>query len=215
MWCTFIIYADCKDARFMFLDILLIPLVLLAVVILIAILKTLFASKKETVLHSYDAAGTLLSPAELSFFKVLELAVGDNAYIVVKVRVADLLMPQKGMTRSNWQKAFNSISSKHIDFVICDKTNFKPLCAIELNDKSHRRKSRTVRDEFISKAFASARVPLEFIIARRAYSAECIREQLEPYLGAALKSKRPVPAEHSSPSVLTKNASAATPSPLV
>ena len=199
----------------MFQDILVIPLVLLAVIVLIAILKTLLVAKKETVLLSYDAAGTLLSPAELSFFKVLEIAVGDNAYIVVKVRVADLLMPQKGMTRSNWQKAFNSISSKHIDFVICDKTSFKPLCAIELNDKSHQRKSRTVRDEFISKAFASARVPLEFIIARRAYSVERIREQLEPYLGAALKSKRPVTAEHSSPSVLTKNASAATPNPLV
>jgi len=199
----------------MVLDILLIPLVLLAVIVLIAILKTLLVAKKETALLSYDAAGTLLSPAELSFFKVLEIAVGDSAYIVVKVRIADLVRPQKGMTRSNWQKAFNSISSKHIDFVICDKTNFKPLCAIELNDKSHRRKSQTVRDEFISKAFASARVPLEFIIARRAYSAERIREQLEPYLGVALKSKRPVPAEHSSPSVLTKTMSEPTPNPLV
>ena len=199
----------------MFLDILVIPLVLLAVIVLIAILKTLLVAKKLTVQHSYDASGTLLSPAELSFFKVLEIAVGENAYIVVKVRVADLLRPQKGLTRSNWQKAFNSISSKHIDFVICDKTSFKPLCAIELNDKSHQRKSRTVRDEFISKAFASARVPLEFIIARRAYSVERIREQLEPYLGAALKSKRPVPAEHSSTSVLTENTSEPTPNPLV
>ena len=199
----------------MILDILLVPLVLLAVVILIAILKTLLVVKKVAVQYSYEAAGTLLSPAELSFFKVLEIAVGDSAYIVVKVRIADLVRPQKGMTRSNWQKAFNSISSKHIDFVICDKTNFKPLCAIELNDKSHRRKSRTVRDEFITKAFASARVPLEFIIARRAYSAERIREQLEPYLGVALKSKRPVPAEHTSPSVLTKNMSEPTPNPLV
>lgn len=199
----------------MILDILLVPLVLLAVVILIAILKTLLVAKKVAVQYSYEAAGTLLSPAELSFFKVLEIAVGDSAYIVVKVRIADLVRPQKGMTRSNWQKAFNSISSKHIDFVICDKTNFKPLCAIELNDKSHRRKSRTVRDEFITKAFASARVPLEFIIARRAYSAERIREQLEPYLGVALKSKRPVPAEHTSPWVLTKNMSEPTPNPLV
>ena len=199
----------------MVLDILLIPLVLLAVVILIAILKTLLVVKKVAVQYSYEAAGALLSPAELSFFSVLDLAVGDSAHIVVKVRVADLLRPHKGMTRSNWQKAFNSISSKHIDFVICDKTNFKPLCAIELNDKSHQRKSRTVRDEFITKAFASARVPLEFIIARRAYSVERIREQLEPYLGAALKSKRPVPAEHTSPSVLTKNMSEPTPNPLV
>ena len=165
----------------MIMDILLIPLVLLAVVILIAILKTLLAAKKVTVQHSYDAAGTLLSPAELSFFKVLELVVKDNAHIVVKVRVADLLTPRKGMTRSNWQKAFNSISSKHIDFVICDKTNLKPLCAIELNDKSHQRKSRRLRDELITKAFASANVPLKFITARRSYSAEHLRQQLAPF----------------------------------
>ena len=199
----------------MIMDILLIPLVLLAVVILIAILKTLLAAKKVTVQHSYDAAGTLLSPAELSFFKVLELVVKDNAHIVVKVRVADLLSPHKGMTRSNWQKAFNSISSKHIDFVICDKTNLKPLCAIELNDKSHQRKSRRLRDEFITKAFASANVPLEFITARRSYSAEQIRDQLEPYLGAVLKLKRPVPNENSASLVSTTSTSAATPNSLV
>ena len=165
----------------MIMDILLIPLVLLAVIVLIAIVKALLTAKKVTVQHSYDAAGTLLSPAELSFFKVLELVVKDNAHIVVKVRVADLLSPHKGMTRSNWQKAFNSISSKHIDFVICDKTNLKPLCAIELNDKSHQRKSRRLRDEFITKAFESARVPLEFITARRSYSAEHLRQQLAPF----------------------------------
>ena len=53
----------------MVLDILLIPLVLLAVVILIAILKTLLVVKKVAVQYSYEAAGTLLSPAELSFLK--------------------------------------------------------------------------------------------------------------------------------------------------
>jgi hypothetical protein len=117
------------------------------------------------------------------------------------------------MTRSNWQKAFNSISSKHIDFVICDKTNFKPICAIELNDKSHQRKSRRLRDEFITKAFVSANVPLEFITARRSYSAKQIRDKLEPYLGVVLKLKRPVPNENSASLVSTTSTSAATPNP--
>jgi hypothetical protein len=80
----------------MIMDILSISLILLVLTLLLAMLKALLTAKKVTVQHSYAAAGALLSPAELSFFKVLELVVKDNAHIVAKVRVADLLSPRKG-----------------------------------------------------------------------------------------------------------------------
>ena len=62
---------------------------------------------------SYVINQPLYSPAERSFFGVLNRAVEGEAVVLGKVRVADVLRPTRGMNRSNWQKAFNRISSKH------------------------------------------------------------------------------------------------------
>ena len=60
----------------------------------------------------YQRAGALFSPAERSFYGVLRQVVGNNANIFGKVRVADVVMPRKGLSRSDRQKAFNKISGK-------------------------------------------------------------------------------------------------------
>ena len=59
----------------------------------------------------------LLSPAEFSFFRVLEKAVGDGHVVHVKVRLGDLLTGWKGQPgEKTW---WNKIAQKHADFVVC------------------------------------------------------------------------------------------------
>lgn len=93
-------------------------LALIVAVLFVVILSTLGTRKKGTA--SYILLPALLTPAERSFYGVLISAVGDSALVFSKVRVADVLKPQKGLDRSNWQRAFNRISSKHFDFVLCN-----------------------------------------------------------------------------------------------
>jgi hypothetical protein len=66
----------------------------------------------------------LFSNAERSFFGGLTQALGDEYVVMGKVRVADILSPQKGLNKSNWQTAFNKVASKHFDYVLCTRDTF-------------------------------------------------------------------------------------------
>ena len=124
----------------------------------------------------------LLSKAERSFYGVLTQAVGDKALIFSKVRVADVLAPQKGLNRANWQRAFNQISAKHVDFLLCDPQDCAIKLAIELDDASHGSAKRQKRDAFLEQACKSAGLPLLRIRAARGYGVADIRQQVEAIL---------------------------------
>ena len=134
--------------------------------------------------YPYRKLDMLFTPAERSFLGVLNQAAGDAVHIFGKVRVADVIAPRKGMERGDRQRAFNRISSKHFDFLLCDKDRLSVLCAIELNDSSHSRENRKRRDEFLSGACKAANVPLIQLPARAAYSISEIQKVLAPFIQA-------------------------------
>jgi hypothetical protein len=109
---------------------------------------------------SYSLKKTLFTPAEILFYQALERSIREEYLIFSKVRVADILEPQSISDRSTWQHAFNKISAKHFDFVLCDKNNFEVRCVIELDDSSHRQKKRITRDIFLNNAAQSAGLEL-------------------------------------------------------
>jgi len=79
---------------------------------------------------------------------VLEGVVGDQARVFTKVRMADVLQPYQERGRS-WWRAFNRISAKHFDFVICRANDLQVLCVVELDDSSHASAKRQARDRFV------------------------------------------------------------------
>ncbi len=130
----------------------------------------------------YIKKKSVFTVAERSFYGVLKEVVGENADIFAKIRVADIITPNKKLERSDWQKAFNKISGKHFDFVICDKNTLSVLCVIELNDSSHNSAKRAKRDEFLDFVCRSAGIPLLFLKARSGYSPNELRQALTPYI---------------------------------
>ncbi len=132
--------------------------------------------------YPYMNSGPLFSSAERSFLGVLSQAIGGNAQVFGKVRVADVVTPMKGMSRSNWQIAFNKISGKHFDYLLCDKNDLSVLCAIELNDSSHNSKSRKDRDKFLEGVCKAAGIQLIQIPAKATYSISEMQDSLAPYL---------------------------------
>ena len=93
----------------------------------------------------YQRLDALFSPAERSFLGVLDQVTKHEFRVFAKVRIADVLNPRKGLRKPEWQRAFNKISRKHFDFVLCNPNTLSVLCAIELNDKSHGEKARQAR----------------------------------------------------------------------
>ena len=155
---------------------------IIIIAIFLVIIKLSPNNKDKKTGFQYQKRDALFSPAERSFFGVLNQAVGNHAQIFAKVRVADVITPKKGMTPSDWQKAFNKISSKHFDYLLCNKDNLSVLCAIELNDKSHNSKKRKDRDLFLELACQSANLPLIQVPAKAAYSINEIQNFMAPYL---------------------------------
>jgi hypothetical protein len=148
-------------------------LVFLAITVLVAILKIKGKTSAEKI--SYQTRGALLSPAELSFFKVLQNAVGQSVLICPKVRLADILKP---IEKQNYQTALNKISRKHIDFLFCDPITTKIFGVVELDDKSHDRADRIARDIFVDGAFAAAGIKIVHYKASVSCSVEEVRQQL-------------------------------------
>lgn len=163
--------------------------VFIVVVLAVAILKLLQKQGIQPTEYPYRKLDVLFTPAERSFLGVLNQAVGENAQIFGKVRVADVIAPNKGMPRSDWQKAFNKISGKHFDFLLCAKNDLSVLCAVELNDSSHNSKKRNDRDAFLEGACQSANVPLVQIAARATYNINEIQNSLASFLPGSMTPK--------------------------
>lgn len=157
---------------------------ILAVVLIVFAVIAKQSSKKgkNTESFQYQKLDALFSPAERSFFGVIKLAVNEKGEVLGKIRVADVITPKKGQQRSDWQRSFNKISSKHFDFLICNKDDLSPICAIELNDKSHNSKSRKERDRFLEAACKSAGLPLLQVPAKSAYQVTEIRALISKYI---------------------------------
>ena len=109
--------------------ILWLGLAVLAVAVLIWILIRLHEKLP------YEMNETILTERERSFYRILRpIADKLELQICPKVRVADIVSIKKG-TR-DWQKCFNKIRSKHVDFLLCDY-DMNIVLIIELDDRSH------------------------------------------------------------------------------
>jgi ssDNA-binding Zn-finger/Zn-ribbon topoisomerase 1 len=131
--------------------------------------------EKSSDLFPYKKIGFLFSPAERSFFGVLGQAVGNEYAIFGKVRVADVVSVKSVADKGGWRRAFNRISAKHFDFVICAKGDLSVVCVVELDDQSHQERKRQERDAFLVKLCQAVSLPLIQIPAQRAYTVADIR----------------------------------------
>ncbi len=151
--------------------------IIIILVLVTFVLIKFFLKLRMTVSDlGYRSKETLFSNAEKSFFFVLNQALSDSFEIFGKVRIADVLTPNKGLSRKQWSIAFSSISSKHFDFVLCDKKTLAIVAVLELDDKSHNQSKVIKRDAFVEKACQSANVKLVRFQCRSSYELQYVRD---------------------------------------
>jgi hypothetical protein len=143
----------------------------------IILLRTLWVPKRLP----YRARGQLLTKAETRFYRALQHGVGDRWTIFAMVRIADILTVDE--SRSPGRGWLNRISSKHVDFVLCDPDSLDVIGAIELDDATHERADRVARDEFVNAAFAAAGVPLLRMPTQPKYELDDLRKRVKDALG--------------------------------
>ena len=135
---------------------------------------------KTNHLSDYQAKFSLLSPAELHFKKFLDTAIPSTSTVMVQVSLEEIVNVKPRVRGKDWARARGKIKARRVDFVVCDRENFTILCAIELNDRSHARVDRKIRDMFLREALKSADIPFMEIACNSTYDSAALRAQITP-----------------------------------
>ena len=125
-----------------------------------------------------EAVETLLTAAEQKFYKALDAAIDGRLVILSKVRLGDLFVVTSTSPSARY-RVFRSIACKHVDFVLAEGENLHPIAAIELDDSSHQRTDRRLRDALLDDLFEKAAFPLLRFRAAASYSPRMIEKRVE------------------------------------
>lgn len=161
-----------------------------AIMALLFLFLFLLAMPEKKPQALYEAQESLFTPAERNFMMVLQSICASHFAVFGKVRIADVIAVRKGLEPQVWRRAFNRISAKHVDYVLCDPRDLSVLCVIELDDASHRRKDRSERDTFVDAVFAEAGIPCIRIPARASYSPAEVTATIRTALDEASERER-------------------------
>ena len=129
----------------------------------------------------YYSRGHLLSKGEAAFYHALRRALPPDLAIAPQVRVSDVL----GCDAAAWRQGFGGrISQKHVDFLLVDARTTAFVLVIELDDRSHDRRDRRARDDFVDRALAAADLPVLRIPAAATYDVADLRDRIGEHVPA-------------------------------
>lgn len=112
----------------------------------------------EKVEYAYTAKQFIMTRNESEFFNLLNEILQDKYNVFPQIHLSAIL--DEKIKGQNWKGALSSIDRKSVDFVICDKQNQKILVAIELDDSTHERPDRVIRDEKVESILEKAGIKL-------------------------------------------------------
>jgi len=148
------------------------------IVFIVLLLFVVVLPVRQTAAKPYERLPSILTPSEQHFYKILSSVVKEQAIIMAKVRVADLLKVRRSINKKYFWSFFSKISLKQIDFVLIDPQTFTTLCVIELDDKSHLKLDRMKRDRFVNQVMEQTGIPLYRFSVRRRYDRSEILKRL-------------------------------------
>src|SRR5471030_1225951 len=90
----------------------------LAIVVGVLKAKSVNLDEKPGKVDCYELRKSVFTPAERSFAGVLDGALPDGVTWLGKVRLGDVFIVRKGLTRSESATARNKIDRKHVDFLL-------------------------------------------------------------------------------------------------
>lgn len=158
------------------LTMVLFVLIIGSVGLALLMLKTKFPSIARRYNYHYARKHYFMTRSESDFFAVLMPIIEQNYIVFAQVHLPTLLSHKiKGQ---HWQGALSHIDRKSVDFVICDKKYLSPKLVIELDDASHERVDRQLRDQEVEWIFEQAQIPLLRIPNRARFDRQSLAQQL-------------------------------------
>lgn len=109
-------------------------------------------------LFKYKKKDFFMTRAEHQCYDALIKAVGDKYHVFPQAHLPTIVDGR--IIGQNWKGSFRHIDEKSVDFVLCDKAYIAPILAIELDDKTHTREDRVMRDKEVERILSMANLPL-------------------------------------------------------
>lgn len=130
-------------------------IVLVAVlIVLVFVIQALKGRNREAGPAPYYKKAPLSGPEQVLFHRLREAL--PELIILAQVAMPAMIGIRKN---PNWQRQFNEISRKHVDFVIC-APDLSLKAIIELDDSTHQRPDRIKSDIIKDATFAAIDVPV-------------------------------------------------------
>lgn len=135
---------------------------------------------EENLNNDYYKKEYLITKTERELYYLLkEITQKNNLEIFTQVSLYEIV---KIKNNNNYNKNFNKISRKTIDFIITDKNTKIKLC-IELDDYTHNKPKRIERDIFVNNLFKEINLPLLRIQANNYYNKEILEKIIKTKIG--------------------------------
>jgi very-short-patch-repair endonuclease len=155
-------------------------LVIAFVLIVGIILESLGPAKPPK--YQYKLKHLVMTASEFEFFKTLR-SVSENLYDIFPQIHLDAILDNKVFGQS-WFGAFRHINEKSVDFVLCNKDTGKIILAIELDDRSHERADRIIRDREVESILQQVQLPILRFKNNRTYTQEEVSSEIHRKLNA-------------------------------
>lgn len=130
--------------------------------------------------RGYERKNSVLSDAQRPLFKLLHQALANEYFLLANVKANEMLQPRNGGYAT--QLPANQITTKNIDFVLCDNEQVRAVCAIFL---------RSNVDVQLSKSCEDANLPLVVFDHAVEYSLADVKEKILQALGASVLQPSP------------------------
>lgn len=140
-------------------------------VVMIAIIIIYFVFRKRG--PYYVVKERLMSKTEYDYYKIFDAYFGDKYVILPQVNLAAVI--------DKVGEGYRTELFRNADFGVFDY-NYRPLLLIEINDNTHFRKDRVLRDEKVKEICKKAKLPLVTFWTKDGVDEQYIFKTLSKYL---------------------------------
>lgn len=138
---------------------------------IVVVLCALIPQKQELTSAKYARKKRIMTACEAEFFDTLKGIAAGRYEVFPQVALVSLVDKVT-------QSAYRNELFRIVDFVLADRNTFAPLLAVELNDSSHLKAERKLRDEKVAEICKKAKLPLVTFTTRQARDAAFVRREI-------------------------------------
>ncbi len=142
-------------------------LILFIIVSIISAVKRKHDRRDQIGSRRYKAKNHLMTGAKLHCYQLFNHLFGQTFYIIPDVQLSAVL--SHNIRGHDYASARSYLYDKNIDFVFCNKSSMRPVCAVKLDDNDT---TGNLTPQDIQRIFLSARLPCIIIKHPRTLSKE-------------------------------------------